>query len=488
MQPRLQHNNMLTKPRPVRSNPKAINRTRILKVVLIYALFGVCWILLSDKWLALAFSDPQTVMKIAIFKGWLFVGITSLLLYGMLQHWQNDHTTTENPEVNFRPLVWPFLVTALLIIAISTPLASIANDKSILLIGVSALLILFIVVAGFYLVWQAQQLALSQTIRQSQAERLKALNLLSAIADCSNDAIFAKDLQGRYQLFNRAASDFVGKTAKEVLGNDDFSIFPSKQAETLIAIGKKIMADNSYTTVEEELDTIHGKTVFQSTKGPLYDEAGNIIGYFGISRDITKRIQAEQELRINAERLELALEATHDGLWDWDLRNDLAYLTPRYYQMLERNAEDVTPNLEFFRSIIHPDDLPKVIENMTAHIAGQTSISEIEYRLLKPSGGTCWIRGRGKVVEWDANGAAVRMIGTISDISIRKAAETAIRKQTEELSERNLELERFNRAAIGRELAMIELKQQINILWRELGREPPYPLTFLDEEDPAGKT
>ena len=266
------------------------------------------------------------------------------------------------------------------------------------------------------------------------------------------------------------------------------AIFPSKQAETLIAIGKKIMADNSYTTVEEELDTIHGKTVFQSTKGPLYDEAGNIIGYFGISRDITKRIQAEQELRINAERLELALEATHDGLWDWDLRNDLAYLTPRYYQMLERNAEDVTPNLEFFRSIIHPDDLPKVIENMTAHIAGQTLISEIEYRLLKPSGGTCWIRGRGKVVEWDANGAAVRMIGTISDISIRKAAETAIRKQTEELSERNLELERFNRAAIGRELAMIELKQQINILWRELGREPPYPLTFLDEEDPAGKT
>jgi|GEM_PF-1287583 PAS domain S-box-containing protein len=478
---------MFTEPNSDLSKPKAFKHGRILKVVLIYALFGVCWILLSDNWLALAFNDPQTVMNIAIFKGWIFVGVTSLLLYGMLRRWQYDESEIAATQVNLRPLVWPFLVAALLIIAISAPLASVENNQTVLLIGLSGLLILVIVAAGFYLAWQAQQLALSETNRQSQAERLKALNLLAAIADSSSDAIFAKDLNGQYILFNRAASEFVGKPVAEVLGRDDFNLFPSEQAKILIAIGKKVIAENCTSTDEEVLDTAQGRKIFLATKGPLHDETGKIIGYFGISRDITESKQAEQQLRVNAERLQLALEATHDGLWDWDLRNDLAYLTPSYYQIIERSAADVTPNLDFFHRIIHPEDLPKVMETMAAHLSGKTPVSEIDYRLLKSSGESCWIRGRGKVVEWDASGAAVRMVGTITDISIKKAAEAAIRKQTEELSERNAELERFNRAAIGRELVMISLKQQINSLCSELDRELPYPLTFLDEEDKTGK-
>ncbi len=72
------------------------------------------------------------------------------------------------------------------------------------------------------------------------------------------------------------------------------------------------------------------------------------------------------------------------------------------------------------------------------------------------------------------------MIGTISDISARKAVEEALRRQTHELAQRNEELERFNRATVGRELDMIALKQQVNELARQLGKEPIYPLAFLD--------
>jgi len=55
-----------------------------------------------------------------------------------------------------------------------------------------------------------------------------------------------------------------------------------------------------------------------------------------------------------------------------------------------------------------------------------------------------------------------------------------LRRQTQELAQRNAELERFNRATVGRELDMIALKQQVNELSRQLGQEPPYPLAFLD--------
>lgn len=70
------------------------------------------------------------------------------------------------------------------------------------------------------------------------------------------------------------------------------------------------------------------------------------------------------------------------------------------------------------------------------------------------------------------------MVGTITDISARKAAEEALCRQTMELAQRNTELERFNRATMGRELDMIALKQQINALSRQLGHELPYPLAF----------
>ena len=71
--------------------------------------------------------------------------------------------------------------------------------------------------------------------------------------------------------------------------------------------------------------------------------------------------------------------------------------------------------------------------------------------------------------------------GLDRDITARKSAQEAPHRQAEELRNRNEELERFNRAMIGRELEMIELKRQVNVLSRELGRAPPYPLAFLED-------
>lgn len=219
--------------------------------------------------------------------------------------------------------------------------------------GFVGLLALFMTGAGFYLLRQAQQLARAKALQQSQTERLRARHLLAAIADSSDDAIFAKDMEGRYILFNRAASLFVGKSSADLHGHDDLAIFPPEQAEMLMAVDRRVNAENRTITQEERLNTLQGGREFLTTKGPLHDNEGNMIGIFGISRDITER----------------------------------------------------------------------------------------------------------------------------------KAAEA-------ELIQRNDELERFNRTMIGRELDMITLKQQVNELSRQLGQEPPYPLTFLDapQAQPKGNT
>ncbi|MDR3435689.1 ATP-binding protein [Telmatospirillum sp.] len=198
---------------------------------------------------------------------------------------------------------------------------------------------------------------------------------------------------------------------------------------------------------------------------------------------ITERKTAEEQLMVSEERLQLALDATGDGLWDWNLRRGTAFLTQHCREMTGYDlAGDETPGFDFFTRTVHPDDLSQVLANLDAHLQGKIPTSEFDYRLPTPSGEIKWMRGRGRVVERDASGAALRMVGTITDISIAKAAEDALRCQTEELAERNAELERFNRATVGRELDMIALKQQINDLSRQLGREPPYPLPCVNSQ------
>ncbi|WP_119153321.1 PAS domain-containing hybrid sensor histidine kinase/response regulator [Caldimonas tepidiphila] len=149
-----------------------------------------------------------------------------------------------------------------------------------------------------------RQLAASLSEREAQAERLRALQLLQAIADSSEDAIFAKDREGRYLLFNPAAERFAGRPRDEVLGRDDHALFPQEQAQRLIAFEQQVMDDAAERTVEERVTTPGGERVFLSTKGPLRDAEGRVIGVYGIARDITERQRTEDQLR----KLLLAVE------------------------------------------------------------------------------------------------------------------------------------------------------------------------------------
>jgi PAS domain S-box-containing protein len=154
-------------------------------------------------------------------------------------------------------------------------------------IGLVGILALFSAAVGYHLIKHMQQLSVAHATQKNQAERLQALNLLAAIAESSDDAIFAKDVQGRYTLFNRAAGLYTGKTAEEVLGQDDTALFPIEQAEHLQSAGQQVMCEKRIISYEEKLKTVDGERIFLATKGPLYDNQGEVIGIFGISRDIT---------------------------------------------------------------------------------------------------------------------------------------------------------------------------------------------------------
>ena len=111
------------------------------------------------------------------------------------------------------------------------------------------------------------------------------------------------------------------------------------------------------------------------------------------------------------------------------------------------------------------------MQRWVAACAAGEKPGELEFRALLPDGSVRVLSGRGELMSGAGNKPAV-MAGTVQDITARKRAEEALRQKAEALRASNAELEQFNRAMVGRELRMIELKQEINELCRRLG-EPP---------------
>ncbi|MDI6748387.1 MAG: PAS domain S-box protein [Rhodocyclaceae bacterium] len=137
----------------------------------------------------------------------------------------------------------------------------------------------------------------AEAARGALAEQMQALQLLDAIVESSSDAIFAKDLDDRFLVFSAGSARLTGKRPEEVLGRDEMAVFPPEIAQQLIADNRRVMAENRVIAFEDALITPEGNRTYLTTKGPLRDPAGNVIGMFGIARDISARKQAENALQ-----------------------------------------------------------------------------------------------------------------------------------------------------------------------------------------------
>jgi PAS domain S-box-containing protein len=167
-----------------------------------------------------------------------------------------------------------------------------------------------------------------------------------------------------------------------------------------------------------------GGSAWQSVKAiPLFKD-GIFSGGILMREDITSRMLADEALRQSEERLALALEVTNDGLWDWDCVSGSTYFSPHYYAMLGFEPGEFEASYDAWRSLIHPDDVEAIEEEVARHVASG-EVFETEFRMRNKSGHWTWIMARGRVVGKDGQGRAVRMVGTHVDVTERKNAEYA---------------------------------------------------------------
>ncbi len=145
-------------------------------------------------------------------------------------------------------------------------------------------------------------------------------------------------------------------------------------------------------------------------------------GYMKLQQEITERRQTEEALRKSEERYALAAIGANDGLWDWDLKTDVIYFSPRWQSMLGHEEKETENSPEGWFSLVHPEDRILLEAKITAHIEGHTLHFENEHRMRHKDGSYRWMRNRGIALR-DSSGKAYRMAGSQTDITEHKKTE-----------------------------------------------------------------
>lgn len=157
-----------------------------------------------------------------------------------------------------------------------------------------------------------------------------------------------------------------------------------------------------------------------ATIAPLLNDFGLPERYIAVRTDITLIKNLEQQLQDERTRLELAMDATRAGMWEWNLDSGLVYYSERYRMLLGLGSG---ANVSWSAQI-HEDDFPKVIVQLLDYLAEKTAYYSSEHRKRNDAGGWEWVLESGRAVEHDAHGELVRMVGTIQLINERKELET----------------------------------------------------------------
>ncbi len=162
---------------------------------------------------------------------------------------------------------------------------------------------------------------------------------------------------------------------------------------------------------------------------PMCGRAGVVVSH----ANITEHKKTEDLLRESKKRLSYVLEAATEGTFDWNIQTGEVYYSPRLIESLGYSLDEVPPHVNFWESIVHPDDMPMVQNVLKEHLAGKTAVYEVENRLRKKSGEYRWNQARGKVVEWDAVGRPLRMVGIETDVTERRLKEEELQKAYAEI-------------------------------------------------------
>jgi len=284
-------------------------------------------------------------------------------------------------------------------------------------------------------------------------------------------ALVAPD--GHWLRVNRKLCDIVGYAQQELLQLRFQDItYPADLDTDLGQLQRMLAREIDTYSLEKRYVRKDGSIVWANLTVALAWTAGGEPDHFiSVVEDISVRKAAEMALRDNQERLREAQRLACLGHWHWDLATGRHTWSEEIYRLHGCDPALPPPAFPEIRSHFVPESWPRLSAAIERCL--QAGIPyECDAEVLRQDRTHRWITIRGEARR-NEGGCVIALQGTVQDVTQRKLAE-------EELKRRNEELELFNTAALGREMRMLELKREINGLAKELGRAPPYDLSFAD--------
>jgi PAS domain S-box-containing protein len=251
-------------------------------------------------------------------------------------------------------------------------------------------------------------------------------NVLACFIDAIADIAYMKNLDGRYLLVNAANLRFLNKSSNEVIGHDDFALFPIDQAKRIVDQDRAVLAADASLTFEDEFLRDGATVLLQTIKSVCRDSAGNVIGLVGISRDIGERKhleetlrQRERELALREKRYRSLAHASSQIVWVGNAEGDQMGNVPEWQAFTGQSPQEALGS--GWADAVHPDDRELTLQAWQ-HAIRTGSTFSIEHRLRRSDGIYRNMAVRAVPV-LDDSGQIVEWVGTHTDVTDQRLAQ-----------------------------------------------------------------
>ena len=294
-------------------------------------------------------------------------------------------------------------------------------------------------------------LAIAQDItdRKRMEEALrKSEQSYRLLAENASDVIWTMDMNLRYTYVSPSVTRLRGYSVEEIMNQTlDKSLTSASKELAISAFAEEIAMELAESkdllrsrTLELEMKCNDGSTIWtEITMGFLRDSNNNPLGITGVTRDVTWRRKAEEELRETERRYRAIFDNPLQLVYINDLQGRFIEANACASQAMGYSPEDIA-NLSYY-NLVHPEDLPKAFEALAKNMMDGTLERPVEVRLITKSGEIVWIETVGAPLY--QNGELYGGLGIGRDITERKAWEKELRERTEALERSNKELEQF---------------------------------------------
>jgi PAS domain S-box-containing protein/putative nucleotidyltransferase with HDIG domain len=250
--------------------------------------------------------------------------------------------------------------------------------------------------------------------------------LLNTMIEIIPVMVFLKDAKDlRFEIFNKAGEALLGYTHEDLIGKNDYDLFPKEQADSFTQNDRIVLQSHQLLeTLEEKVKTASGEIRWLHTfKIGLYDNQNQPTHLLGTSLDITDRKHAEDSLRESEHKLAEAQRMAHLGHWEQDIATQQISCSSEVYRIYELNQHDTLTQDSLLR-FTHHEDI-NIVKAAYADSLNNHRPQQIEYRIITSNNQLKYVQQKYEIV-YNSEQQAVKIRGTIQDVTTLKQAQQTL--------------------------------------------------------------